>query len=238
MGSLFGSKQRTTSTTNPYSGKYSSQVDNAYQLISNKANNPTQSYTGQLNATTNDTQNNAVNNYNNLTNTQALNDTISGKYLDPSTNPYLQKTYDIAANNINKSYGEQTDQYDSKFGSNSFWGGSQHQKALQDLQGKETQALSDLNTQIYGNAYNQERTNQMNAINQAGNLYGQQYNVGQSQYNNSQDALDRQYSDYQYGNSLDNQNTNNLLQYLSLVKNPSQSETTTKTPGIGSLLFK
>lgn len=237
MSGLFGSKQKTTSSSTPYSGEYKNQAADYYDRILQKINSNVTPYTGQINATTNQTQQNAMQGYNDLTNTQALTDTIGGKYLDPSTNPYLQKYYDQAAGNIDKAYGQQADAYDSKFGANSFWGGSQHQKAYQDMADNKSDALNDLATNIYGGAYNQERSNQMNAINQAGNLYNSQYNIGQSQYGNEQDALGNTYNEWLRQQQQGENDLDRYAQYLSLVKNPSQTQTTSSKPGIGSILF-
>ncbi len=218
-------KQKSTTTSTPYSGDYKNWAYDVKNQLWQRNNTPAEPYTGQLSATPNTTQTSAISGMSNLTNTQALTDTIGGKFLDPSTNPYLQKTYDIAADNINKAYGQQADQYDSKFGTSSFWGGSQHQKAYQDMSDNKMDTLNDLNTQIYGGAYNQERQNQMNAINQASNLYSNQYNLGQSQYENEQAGLDRNYAEQLRQWGVDENDMDRVLQLLSLVKNPSSTST-------------
>ncbi|MEM5795993.1 MAG: Hint domain-containing protein [Bacillota bacterium] len=218
-------KQKSTTQTTPYSGDYKNWVYDYKNQLWQRNNTPATAYSGQLNATTNATQNTATSNINNLTNTAALNDTISGKYVDPASNPYLRKYYDAAASNIDKSYGENYDAIDSKFGKSSFWGGSQHQKSMQNMANQEQQAKSDLATNIYGGAYNQERTNQMNAINQASNLYNNQYNIGQSQYDNEQNALANTYSEWIRQQGVDENDMNRIMQLLGLVKNPSSSTT-------------
>ncbi len=236
VGGLFGGSKTTTKTSSePYSKRYIPQVNDYYQRVLQQVNSAATPYTGTLNATTNDTQNAATNNINNLTNTAALNDTISGKYVDPASNPYLQKYYDAAARNIDKSYGENYDAIDSKFGKSSFWGGSQHQKSMQNMANQEQQAKSDLATNIYGNAYTQERNNQMNAINQANNLYNSQYGIGQQGYANEQSGLANTYNEWLRQQTQDQADLDRYAQYLGLVKSPSQSSTTSSSPGIGTV---
>jgi len=97
---------------------------------------------------------NAVNNPQGLLamGTQGMQDTLSGKYLDPSTNPALQGM----ANNI---LGQVRGSLGSTFSGQNF-GSSAHEQLMNR---QSTAALADL----YGQNYARERANQVNAIGQA-----------------------------------------------------------------------
>lgn len=84
-----------------------------------------------------------------------LADTISGKYLDPSTNPYLQKSVQDALGLAGASFASQ---YGGNAGTN--LSNSGYQEAL-------ARGLGATATNAYGQAYSQERQNQLNAINSA-----------------------------------------------------------------------
>lgn len=80
---------------------------------------------------------------------QQLQNTISGQYLDPATNPYLNQTYDAAARQI-------TPRVNSLFEASGRYGSGAHQGVL-------GQSLADLGTSIYGGNYNAERARQLGA---------------------------------------------------------------------------
>lgn len=91
-------------------------------------------------------------------------DTIGGKYLDPSTNPYLKSTYDQAAKGV-------TDQYQTAIapGLNAeamragAMGGSAYNQAQMQNQYGLGQNLSSLANDVYGGNYQAERGRQMQA---------------------------------------------------------------------------
>jgi len=80
---------------------------------------------------------------------QNIQDTISGRYLDPASNPYLSNTYDYAARQI-------TPRVNSIFEAGGRYGSGAHQGVL-------GQNLSDLANNIYGTNYQNERTRQFAA---------------------------------------------------------------------------
>ncbi|HZC82390.1 MAG TPA: hypothetical protein VE222_11880, partial [Nitrospiraceae bacterium] len=80
---------------------------------------------------------------------QHIIDTISGNYLSPSSNPYLQSTYDAAARQV-------TPRVNSLFEAGGRYGSGAHQGVL-------GQNLSDLANNIYGTNYQNERTRQFAA---------------------------------------------------------------------------
>jgi hypothetical protein len=72
--------------------------------------------------------------------------TVNGGYLDPSTNPWLEKTYDMAAGKVGSGV-------DSRFSAAGRYGSGAHQGVLQE-------GFNNLATSIYGGNYQQERTRQ------------------------------------------------------------------------------
>lgn len=127
-------------------------------------------------------------------------DTLNGKYLDPSSNPYLKATFDKAAQDT-QAAGEA--QY-AGTGRNVQAGAPQRM----DL-------LSNLATQIYGGAYNNERDRQTQALGYASPLAESDYRdlaalqgVGQTvEDKTGQIIADQQgrwnYDQQQPGNTLD-----------------------------------
>ena len=85
----------------------------------------------------------------NTANQQQVTDTLNGKYLDPSSNPYLQDTYNQAAKGVEGTV-------NSAFGQGGRYGSGLNQYAL-------GQNLNNLATDIYGGAYQSGRTNQLQA---------------------------------------------------------------------------
>ena len=127
---------------------------------------------------------------------QTLN-TINGDYLNPSTNPYLQQTFDQAANRVTDAFSRGTAaQTDARFARAGAFGGS----AWNEMQGANQQALGDslagLGANIFGNNYAQERNRQQQATQFAPNLAAQDYrdaeallNVGGMQQQQGQNYL-------------------------------------------------
>ncbi len=105
-----------------------------------------------------------------------VNKTISGAYLDPNTNPWLAKTYETAAQDVAKTFGQVTAPAIRKeaMGTGAFGGARQgvaEGTAATGFAGE----LSNLATKIYGPAYETERGRQTTATQQAQDLANQQY---------------------------------------------------------------
>ena len=127
---------------------------------------------------------------------QTLN-TINGDYLNPSTNPYLQQTFDQAAGRVTDAFSRGTAaQTDARFARAGAFGGS----AWNEMQGANQQALGDslagMAANIFGNNYAQERNRQQQASQFAPNLAAQDYrdaeallNVGGMQQQQGQNYL-------------------------------------------------
>lgn len=87
-----------------------------------------------------------------------LGNTISGKYLDPSSNPFLAKSVSDALGQAGSAF---AGQYGGAAGQN--LGNSGYQEAL-------ARGLGAVATNAYSNAYSQERQNQLNATQLAPSL--------------------------------------------------------------------
>ena len=117
-------------------------------------------------------------------------DTLSGKYMNPETNPYLkqntQAAMDQAMGSIN-----------SQFNRPGAFGSSAHE-------GVSAGQLGNIASQMYGQNYAQERNNQLNAWgaaqtygNNAYNDANQLMNAGQALQDQTQQGLDWDYAQFQ-----------------------------------------
>lgn len=150
-----------------------------------------------------------------------LTDTLNGKYLDPSSNPYLDATYNKAAQAV-------TGSVNGSFGQGGRYGGGLDQLTL----GK---ALGDTATSIYGQNYQDERNRQMQGILEAPQTANQGYqdisqlaNAGANQDSYNQSQLD---SNINRWNFNQNQPTQQIQSYLGLLNGTGVGNSTqTQTP--------
>ena len=162
-------------------------------------------------------------------------DTISGKYLDPNTNPFLAATYGQAADQVTRSYQTATDpSTQAAFsGAGRYGSGARNQQVSQNQQdlGK---SLGNLGTSIYGGNYQQERDRQLAATNNAGN-YAQanyipannQVAAGGALQQQNQNEINADMAKWNYDQNLPYQKLNSYL--ASVGGNYGQSGTTTGT---------
>lgn len=102
--------------------------------------------------------------------------TLGGQYLDPSSNPWLSKTYDAAASDMSRNYSNSVvPGINSTFSMNGRYGSGAHQNAMGDAGRTLNSGLSNLGTQIYGQNYGQERGNQMNVMGMSSQLASADY---------------------------------------------------------------
>ncbi|MCD6674839.1 MAG: hypothetical protein LT106_18555 [Burkholderiaceae bacterium] len=100
-------------------------------------------------------------------------DTIGGNYLTPESNPYLQQTFDTAANRVTDAFSRGTAaQTDARFARAGAFGGSAWNEAQQANQTALGDSLSGLAANLYGNNYAQERARQQQAAQFAPSLAG------------------------------------------------------------------
>lgn len=126
---------------------------------------------------------------------QTLN-TINGDYLNPSTNPYLQQTFDQAANRVTDAFSRGTAaQTDARFARAGAFGGSAWNQAQQANQTALGDSLAGMAANIFGNNYAQERNRQQQAAQFAPNLAAQDYRDAEALLNvgGMQQQLGQQY---------------------------------------------
>jgi hypothetical protein len=169
--------------------------------LSNKTYTP---YTGQRIADLNTNQQAGINSIQNASAgnqatlgsyQQNMNDTLNGKFMDISTNPYWKAQSDAITSAYNSGTRPQTD---SAFARSGAFGGSAYNEAVKNNQAALGTSLGNL----AGNIYQTERQNQM-AANPA-NLFGAQMSnaqnqigVGDIQRGYLQDLLNQQQADWQ-----------------------------------------
>lgn len=102
--------------------------------------------------------------------------TLGGKYLDPASNPWLSKTYDAAAGDMTRNYSQAVvPGINSTFSLNGRYGSGAHKEAFADAGRTLNSGLSNLGNQIYGQNYQQERSNQMNVLGMSPQLASADY---------------------------------------------------------------
>lgn len=144
--------------------------------------------------------------------------TLNGDFLDPASNPWLSKTYDLAAGKVQAGL-------DSEFNKAGGFGGSLHEGAAADQMG-------DLATKIYGGNYANERSNEMSANLFAPQLANQDYfdmgqlaNVGSAYEGQAQNYLNDSMNRY---NFAQNEPLDRLQKFFGIV-NPTGGQGGTST---------
>ncbi|MDR3563359.1 MAG: hypothetical protein P4N59_18260 [Negativicutes bacterium] len=229
MGGGGSTNQTTNQTTEPYSGEYQSWLYPVKDQIFGNLANGAQPYGGQLNYGLTGAQQSAINGFQQAADSPLLSDTISGKYLDPSTNPYIQGTYNDAAQNVLKGVDQMNDKINGQFGQNGLYNSSARRTALQSQANTAGQQLSSLANQIYGGNYSQERGYQLQALGAQQQMLGNLLNAGGVEQQTGQAGLNNNYQEWLRQMGVDDNNLNQAMNFLSLVKNPSSTQTTTAT---------
>jgi len=96
---------------------------------------------------------------------QFTSDTLAGKYLDPSTNPYLQKTFNQAATDVGNQYQMITSpELAAQAQHAGAYGGSGYNAAADQARYGLGQTLDNLATNIYGGNYQTAQEQRMQAL--------------------------------------------------------------------------
>lgn len=158
-------------------------------------------------------------------------DTINGKYLDPSSNPYLASTYGQAADQVTRNYQTATAPATSAaFAGAGRYGSGARNQAVDQNQRALGASLNNLATQIYGGNYQTERDRQMAAGGMAPGMVQAGYlepsilsGIGAQQQQQNQNELNDQVARWNYNQQLP---YNKLNSYLGAVSgNYGQSGT-------------
>jgi hypothetical protein len=155
--------------------------------------------------------------------------TQRGDYLNPESNPFLSKSFDLAAGKVRGAL-------DSQFNQSGSYGSSLHQGAM-------TEQMGDLATKMYGGQYDAERNRQIQATLFAPNLAQQDYfdasqlaAVGdayqQQAGNYTKEALDR----WNFYQNAPYQRLQNYFGVLNPTASPYGTQSSTSKEGGGSAL--
>lgn len=166
-------------------------------------------------------------------------DTIGGKYLDPSTNPWLKSTYEAAADPMTRAYRDTVlPGVDADFIKAGRYGSESYRKQRANTESELARGLGNLGTQIYGGNYQAERGRQQEAIGQAPAYAAQDYNdaaklgaVGQSQEGYAQQQLQDTINRYNFNQAEPWTRYGN---YMSLIGGDYGRTSTTTQPIYGS----
>jgi hypothetical protein len=176
--------------------------------------------------------------------TQAnLTDTMEGRYLDPESNPWLSKTYGMAADDMTRAYRDATRGTMSQFaGAGRTTGIPGAYSAMQgrnmDILGEN---LRDLGTQIYGGAYDAERGRQMSAAGMTPAVSGmdwqdiqQGYGMGSQLQNQRQKELLELSDRFNFAQQEPRQRLQEYIQNLGAGQNSPYTQTSTPSQGVGA----
>lgn len=94
-----------------------------------------------------------------------LQDVLGGQYLDPATNPWLQKTYDAAASGLTRNFNTAVaPSIAAQMSASGRYGSGAHAAAMGNAADALGRNLASLSSDIYGSNYARERQNMMSAL--------------------------------------------------------------------------
>lgn len=205
-----GGGGQTSTTTNAVPDELKPLAALYTQQATNIAGTPFQAYGGQRYADLNQTQNagigmvqdRALGGSQTMRNAEGgLNQFIQGGQTNPYLDAMVSKAQGSVVDQFNNMVKPQTETAMRQSGS---FGNSGLQQTMQNQQKAAGQQMSDIATQMYGNAYGQDQSNRMQAIgmsptfgNAAYQDAGQLINAGNVQQNQAQQGLDFGYNQFQ-----------------------------------------
>jgi hypothetical protein len=222
MDDLFGSSSTSTTTSEPFSGAQKQRYESLWPYLEKRVYNP-RKYNGQLTAPINPTQQGAIANLSGLANSQFLQDTLGGKFLDPESNPNLQKTIDIMGRKTRENFADMAGNVNTLFNKNSFWGGSAHQNSLEKAADKANENYSDSLASLFSDNYNRERANQFTAQGALQSAAQAMLGAGNTAYQIADNENIRRMEMWLKEQGMEDQDISAVLQYLGLGKNPTQT---------------
>lgn len=150
-----------------------------------------------------------------------LTKTLGGDYLN--SNPYLDRTYNQAANSVVNKYNEIVNpSIDTAFSKAGRYGSGAYAQSRNQADRTAAQELGNLATNIYGQNYANERKNQIQGMLYAPDLANQDYydinqlsNVGDYRTNLAQQQIEADRAKYEYNSNKD---IAALQQYMNLIQ--------------------
>lgn len=168
-------------------------------------------------------------------------DTLTGRYLDPASNPWLSKTFGAASDDVSRAYQTATAPTTAaNFSGLGRYGSPSYRLATQGNELALGKTLDNLATSIYGGNYQQERGRQMDAVGQVPMLAQAKYidpmaiqAVGDQRQAQTQRELEGDRARWEYGRDNPTRALNSYL--AQITGNYGQSGTTSSTnTSIGS----
>jgi len=170
-----------------------------------------------------------------------LDDTVQGNYLAPTTNPYLTDTYNQAAGEITDTFTNQVlPALSAQFGSAGGSGSQIQGQIATNAAGKLADSLAKLQTNLYGQNFQQERARQMQA-GQMLPMYSQlarqpimdQLQVGSAVEGKAREILGDEINRFNYYQTRPEMNLQN---YLRNISGSFPTQQTIPTSGLASTL--
>ena len=227
MGGASGSQSSDRSTQQVWKGQRPYLRDLYERAQSEVANQPMQYYPGQTvagrdSATLGYEQSALGYAANGGPTSGYLNDVVSGKYLDPASNPYLRGTFDMASRAVTDNYRDAVlPALESRFARAGQTYSGQYEGARSRADQALGTSLSDLGTSIYSGAYEAERGRQQQAAPMLAadqlNRLDLQRGVGASREGYQQSLLDELIARFDF---QQNEPAQRLSRYASLLGNP------------------
>jgi hypothetical protein len=158
--------------------------------------------------------------------------TLAGDYLDPSTNPWLDATYDKAAGAVTRNFNNAVlPAIDTRFATAGRTGGGAYRFAQDSAVGNLGRSLADLGVDVYGGNYQAERGRQDTAARDPGSLSAADYGdinalgqVGGQREQRSQALLDELVQRFDFSQ---NEPWQRLGQFAALIGSPITGKTNT-----------
>ena len=164
--------------------------------------------------------------------------TMSGGFLDPSSNPWLKNTFNAGAEDVTRAYQTATaPQTAAGFSGMGRYGSPGYRLASESNQMALGKTLNNLATDVYGGNYQRERDRQLSTMGGVGNLIQSSFlqptalmNAGGMMRERDQALINEDKSRWDYNQ---NQEWQNLARFYQMIQgNYGQSGTTTSTqPG-------
>lgn len=218
------SEQTSKTEQTPFSGVSAERYNSFYPYLQGQLNDQT-GYTQPMTSPINATQQQAISGLQTGATNQNLQDYASGKYLDPSTNPYLKSSVDQIQQSAKENFNQAAQGIDTRFANRGFYDSSAHAGTLDRTADLANRNVANATSNLYGNAYQQGVGNMLNAQGAQQSANAALLSGGNTQYGISDTALQRQYSDYLNQQGFKQQDISNLLNYLQIGKNPTTTQT-------------
>jgi hypothetical protein len=242
MGHLtFKMGSDTSSTSTPQVATDLQPLANLYtDQATTLANTPWQSYAGQRYAGLNSTQQSALQSITDRAQNGSpvmdqANSTLTSMLQGGQTNPYLDQMVAKAQGSVSDQWNNMTKPQTESAMVNSGSFGNSGQQQMEGLQQKAAvQQMSDIGTQMYGNAYSTDQANKMQALSMAPTYGNQAYTDAAQmlQAGTTQQNADQQNNDFAYQQFQDQQNNPyKKLQTIGGVVGQSTGSQTTQSSG-------